>query len=213
MGEKEIVSCERSGVTGVESIRKTILLIAISAGLLAAALSDSVYPRSSVAYDAVRWLGFGLIIACILGRTWASLYVAGRKTVELVTDGPYSIMRNPLYFFSILGAAGIGALGGSILLALMSACVGLLVFWMVTLQEERRLLERHGRSYADYLKRVPRFVPDPRLWQDKETITIRQSRVLMTFADALLFLTAVPLLTACRLLQTKGLLPVLVSFP
>jgi protein-S-isoprenylcysteine O-methyltransferase Ste14 len=213
MSERQIASCGRSSITRVESTRKKILLIAICLGVVIIALSDSAYPRSSAVYDAVRWFGLGLIIMCILGRTWSSLYVAGRKTVELVTDGPYSIMRNPLYFFSILGTAGVGALGGSVLLALVGACVGLLVFWMVTQQEERRLLERHGQPYADYLKRVPRFVPNPRLWRDKETLTIRQSRVLMTFADALLFLMAVPLMTACRLLQTKELLPVLVSFP
>jgi hypothetical protein len=60
---------------------------------------------------------------------------------------------------------------------------------------------------------VPRFFPNPRLWHDKKTLTIRQNRVLMTFADALLFLMAVPLMAALRVLQMKGLLPVLVSLP
>jgi protein-S-isoprenylcysteine O-methyltransferase Ste14 len=213
MNKRELFSHGRSNVTGVESVRKTILLVAAFVGAVIFALSESAYPRNSIAHAAVGWLGLGLIVACILGRTWSSLYVAGRKTVELVTDGPYSIMRNPLYFFSILGTAGIGALGGSILLALASAGVGLVVFWMVTQQEERRLLERHGQSYSEYLNRVPRFFPNPRLWHDKETLTIRQNRVLMTFADALLFLMAVPLMAALRVLQMKGLLPVLVSLP
>jgi protein-S-isoprenylcysteine O-methyltransferase Ste14 len=213
MNKRELFSHGRSNVTGVESVRKTILLVAVFVGAVIFALSESAYPRNSIAYAAVGWLGLGLIVACILGRTWSSLYVAGRKTVELVTDGPYSIMRNPLYFFSILGTAGIGALGGSILLALAGACVGLVVFWMVTQQEERRLLERHGQPYSEYLSRVPRFFPNPRLWHDKKTLTIRQNRVLMTFADALLFLMAVPLMAALRVLQMKGLLPVLVSLP
>ncbi|RKE68397.1 methyltransferase family protein [Pseudorhodoplanes sinuspersici] len=213
MSKRELVSLERSNISGVESVRKMILLIAVFAGAVILAVSESAYPSDSAAHDAFGWLGLSLIIACILGRTWSSLYVAGRKTVELVTDGPYSIMRNPLYFFSILGTAGIGALGRSIMLTLVGACVGSLVFWMVTQQEERRLLERHGQPYAEYLRLVPRFLPNLRLWRDTETLTIRQSRVLMTFADALLFLMAVPLIAACRSLQLEGLLPVLVSLP
>jgi protein-S-isoprenylcysteine O-methyltransferase Ste14 len=213
MSKREFVSLGRSNMSGVESVRKMILLIAVFAGAVILAVSESAYPPNSAAYDAFGWLGLSLIIACILGRTWSSLYVAGRKTVDLVTDGPYSIMRNPLYFFSILGTAGIGALGRSIMLVLVGACVGLLVFWMVTQQEERRLLERHGQAYAEYLRLVPRFIPNLRLWRDTETLTIRQSRVLKTIADALLFLMAVPLIAACRSLQLEGLLPVLVSLP
>jgi protein-S-isoprenylcysteine O-methyltransferase Ste14 len=194
-------------------IRSEALLIAALVGVVIFALTDSAYSSGSVAHYAVRWFGLGLIIVCILGRTWSSLYLGGRKTVELVTDGPYSIMRNPLYFFSTLGTAGIGAQGGSLLLALVGAGVGLVVFRIVAQQEEGLLLERHAQSYAEYLKRVPRFLPDPRLWHDKENLTIRQSRVLMTFADALLFLLAVPLAKVCQFLQMKGVLPILASFP
>jgi hypothetical protein len=122
-------------------------------------------------------------------------------------------MRNPLYFFSILGSAGTGAQSGSILFALAGAGVGIFVFRVVALQEESLLLQRHRQPYAAYLKRVPRFFPNPYLWHDKETLTIRQSRVLMTFADALLFLLAVPLAKASQYLQMKGMLPILVSLP
>jgi protein-S-isoprenylcysteine O-methyltransferase Ste14 len=194
-------------------VRKTILMVAVLAAAVVFALTDSAYPPGSVARHAVRWLGHGLILISILGRTWSSLYVGGRKMSELVTDGPYSVVRNPLYVFSILGAAGIGAQGGSLTLALAGACVGLLVFRMVAQQEEILLLARHGLSYASYLKRVPRFIPNPRLWHDEETLTIRQSRVVATFADALLFLLAAPLAKACEYLHMAEILPILASLP
>jgi protein-S-isoprenylcysteine O-methyltransferase Ste14 len=190
-----------------------ILLIAALAGGFTLAVSSSAYPPNSIAHNSVTWFGLGLIIVCILGRTWSSLYVSGRKTIELVTDGPYSIVRNPLYFFSILGTAGIGAQSGSVLLALIGAIVGTSVFRVVAQKEEAVLLQRHRESYSEYLKCVPRFFPNPYLWHDSETLTIQQNRVLMTFADALLFLLSVPLAKAFQYLQLKGLLPILVSFP
>jgi protein-S-isoprenylcysteine O-methyltransferase Ste14 len=211
--EQRLGSYGRCSIAGVQSIRKLVLLIAVLVGAVIFALTDSTYRANSLAHHTIRWFGLGLIIVCILGRTWSSLYVGGRKTVELVTDGPYSITRNPLYFFSILGTAGIGAQGGSVALALVGAAVGFCVFRIVTKQEEGRLLERHGQVYVEYLKRVPRFLPNPRLWHDQETLMIRQGRVLMTFADALLFLMAVPLVAICQFLQMKGILPILASLP
>ena len=202
-----------SGIAGIRSLRKAVLLVAVIVGAGVFALTDSAYPPESVPHRAIRWVGFGLILVCIFGRTWSSLYVGGRKAVELVTRGPYSIVRNPLYFFSILGAAGIGAQAGSFVFAFAGACVGILVFRTVAQQEESLLLARHGQPYESYLKRVPRFIPNPCLWQDEEWLTIRQSRVFATFADALLFLFAVPFATICGNLQEIGVLPILASLP
>src|SRR5690606_40050349 len=73
-----------------------------------------------------------LIVVCVIGRTWSSIYIAGHKVQTLVMDGPYSISRNPLYVFSIIGAAGAGAQLGSIVLALAAGFVA----WIRS--EERR---------------------------------------------------------------------------
>ena len=51
--------------------------------------------------------GLLLIVAAVFGRFWAGLYIYGYKNDRIVTKGPYSIVRNPLYFFSFLGALGI----------------------------------------------------------------------------------------------------------
>ena len=136
---------------------------------------------------------------CILGRTWSSLYIAGRKGRELVTIGPYSTCRNPLYFFSIIGAAGMGTQSGSLTLGLISGMIAAIVFFFVVTQEERLLTKVHGKKYRAYLATVPRFVPRPSLWRDEDTLTIRPPRVLMTFADALVFLLSVPIAEGFRI--------------
>ena len=66
------------------------------------------------AHELIEMTGIGLVIICIAGRMWSCLYIGSRKNRELVTTGPYSITRNPLYLFSTIGAAGIGLMFGSI---------------------------------------------------------------------------------------------------
>jgi hypothetical protein len=122
-------------------------------------------------------------------------------------------MRNPLYFFSILGAAGVGAQSGSALIALICGLIALIVFRVVVGQEEKVLLERYGDIYRTFMTRVPRFFPKPSLWADDATLTIRPPRVVMTFADALVFLLAIPIAEGFEYLQDIGVLPVLLTLP
>ena len=200
-------------IADVQTVRKIVLLLAVGFGIVIFALTSSRYATDSATHEAIEWIGIGLIAICIVGRTWSSLYIGGRKIVDLVTIGPYSIVRNPLYFFSVIGAAGIGAQAGNITVTLACTCIGFLVFSIVAQQEERLLLKRHRQSYVAYLRRVPRFFPDPSLWRDEPTLTVRQTRVYMTFADALLFLLAVPVADACEYLQSTGVFPVLALLP
>ncbi len=51
-------------------------------------------------------LGFVLVVFGSFGRIWASLYIEGNKTKNLITAGPFSMVRNPLYFFSLIMLIG-----------------------------------------------------------------------------------------------------------
>jgi protein-S-isoprenylcysteine O-methyltransferase Ste14 len=197
----------------VRTIRKIVLSIVAAIGVWAFAVTTSVHPAGETVHEMIEWLGIVLIVICILGRTWSSLYIGGRKIEELVQTGPYSVMRNPLYFFSFLGAAGIGMQVGGVVLGLICATLAVLVFYVVVRQEEEVLAQRYGRPYRDYLARVPRFLPKPSLWHDEPTLTIRPPRVLITFADAVLFLLAVPLAELFEHLQETGVIPVLLRLP
>lgn len=200
-------------IATVQTVRKIVLCAAVALGVFVFAVTNSRYPSGGSIHEMIEWIGIVLIVVCILGRTWASLYIGGRKIDELVTIGPYSTMRNPLYFFTFLGAAGIGAQIGSVVVALSCGLIAYTVFHIVVLQEEKLLLDRYGDPYKTYMARVPRFFPNPALWRDEPTLIIRPPRVLMTFADALVFLLAVPVAEGFEYLQDIGVFPVLFLLP
>ncbi|HVY00476.1 MAG TPA: isoprenylcysteine carboxylmethyltransferase family protein [Pseudorhodoplanes sp.] len=194
----------------IQRVRKLALLVVILIGGTVFALTDSIYPNGQTAHEMIEWVGMLLIVICILGRTWTSLYISGRKTSHLVIDGPYSVTRNPLYLFSIIGAAGMGAQAGSIAVALICAALTWIVFYPVVLEEEKQLSELYGKAYRAYVKSVPRLIPR-RLWRDEKTLSIHPPKVLATFIDALCFLLAVPFAEACEYLRDSGVLPVLMK--
>lgn len=197
----------------VQAIRKVVLYVVAAIGVGIFAVTTSVAPSGSTTHEMIEWIGIVLIVTCILGRTWASLYIGGRKIEELVTVGPFSITRNPLYFFSFVGAAGVGCQLGSVLMGAICAAFAYVVFLLVVKQEEQLLSDRYGDVYREYLVRVPRFLPKPWLWHDEPTLTIRPPRVLTTFGDALVFLLAVPVAEGFEYFQELGIIPVLLRLP
>jgi protein-S-isoprenylcysteine O-methyltransferase Ste14 len=52
--------------------------------------------------------GFLLMMTAVLCRVWTSAHIAGHKDAQLITFGPYSVCRHPLYAFSLVGGLGIG---------------------------------------------------------------------------------------------------------
>jgi protein-S-isoprenylcysteine O-methyltransferase Ste14 len=164
-------------------------------------------------HESIEIAGLALIVICIAGRTWSSLYIAGRKNDQLVGVGPYSVVRNPLYVASMLGAAGVGMTSGSLLLGLLTAACCFIVFDGVIRTEESHLAALFGERYQSYAARVPRWSPRLSQWQDAAQVTVRPSMVAKTLLDASLFVLAVPLLEGLDILHTDGILPVLLHLP
>jgi protein-S-isoprenylcysteine O-methyltransferase Ste14 len=204
---------ERMKITEVQTARKWVLGVAVCISLFVFAVSNSTLDRGIAIDKLIEWLGIVAIVICIAGRTWCSMYIGGRKIEELIMIGPYSIVRNPLYVFSIIGAMGAGAQHGSIVVALALGVVAWLVFYVVTLQEERVMAERYGAAFAAYQASVPRFLPKPSLWHDVPVLTIMPPKVVRTFGDAMFFLLVIPLADAFEHLQSIGILPVLFRLP
>lgn len=104
---------------------------------------------------------FGVLIACsarvVLGANWSS-EVQVKQGHELVTRGPYRLVRHPIYTGLLLAFAGtalaIGELRGVIALAIVATS-----FWVKLRLEERWMREQFGQAYADYMRRVKALVP------------------------------------------------------
>lgn len=200
-------------LSGVQKHRKRLLLICgISAILLFSVLASADSPESP-AHEAIEAFGFALILLCILGRTWCTLYIGGRKKHELMSCGPYSVVRNPLYVFSLLGAAGVGLTTGSIIIGVAVAISAFLIFNTVVRSEEAFLAGTFQEHFGRYAHRVPRWIPRFSEWRDQAEIVVRPKLVLFTFRDACLFLIAVPLFEEIDYLQTSGILPVILHLP
>jgi len=167
----------------------------------------------SIAEEAIEWVGYCLIGLAIAGRTWCTLYVGGRKRSHLVSVGPYSLSRNPLYVFSVVGALGMGMASGSATLGVAFAVFAYVVFGLVIRHEEAYLSDRHGARYADYLSNTPRWLSTRASWRDSEKLEVRPRLVLTTFRDACAMLIAVPLFEAFGSLHASGFLPSLLHLP
>ena len=133
--------------------------------------------------------------------------------MALVGVGPYSVVRNPLYVFSILGAAGIGCSTGSLVIGIVFAAITFMVFHTVVLSEEAYLREKFGPEFDEYAGKAPRWIPRLSAWRDAEWLTVRPAMIRQTFLDASLFLIALPLCEIIEFLQDSGILPVLLRLP
>lgn len=196
----------------IQTVRKIALWVLTLVIVAAMAVIATPADRPGL-HEAVEWAGVFLIVACIVGRCWCTLYIGGHKSAELVQIGPYSMMRNPLYTMSFIGAAGAGAQTGSLVMAGLFTLIAWVVFRTVVGKEEAFLLDRFGEPYAAYLKSTPRFLPNISRWSSREWLEVRPDRVVLTFIDGLWFLAAIPLAEGISWLQTAGYVPVLLRLP
>src|SRR5690606_20550686 len=110
-------------------IRRRMTLWLYGAAVVAALpFIGSHWAPGRMMHEAIEQAGMLLIIAAVLGRAWCSLYIGGRKSSQLVDTGPYSVSRNPLYVFSMLGVIGVGAQAGSLVLGPVLCLAVWLVF-------------------------------------------------------------------------------------
>jgi protein-S-isoprenylcysteine O-methyltransferase Ste14 len=186
------------------------LVIAIWPAL---ALSSPPASRPEWILEAAESIGVLCLVVCLVGRAWAAIYVAGRKNHELVTAGPYSLVRNPLYLFSFVGVIGIGLISGMATLIVLPAAAFALFYRIVVRREEAYLVRLHGARFADYARTVPRWIPNPFIWRDVPKLEVQPRLIAIHLRDSGLFFLAYVFFETCELLQSYGAIPVLLHLP
>ncbi|HEY1255324.1 MAG TPA: isoprenylcysteine carboxylmethyltransferase family protein [Terracidiphilus sp.] len=104
-------------------------------------------------------LGFSVWARMYLGSNW-SRSVTIKQDHELITSGPYSLARHPIYTGLLTGFLGV-----AIALAQLRGLVAFaLVFIALALKlrlEEQWMRLQFGAAYEQYARRVPALVPLP----------------------------------------------------
>ena len=101
-------------------------------------------------------LGFAIWARVHIGRNWGTP-MSQKSEPELVTSGPYHLVRHPIYSGVLLASVGTAvALGWGWLIAV--ALAGVYFVYSATV-EERNMAERFPETYPAYRRSTKMFVP------------------------------------------------------
>lgn len=112
--------------------------------------------------------GFAVALVGESIRFWG-VSIAGSETrttgvvgaTNLITDGPFGYVRNPLYVGNILMYVGCGIMSNALTpwLTVGAFVWFVLQYHLIVSREEEHLRTAFGEEYTAYLKNVPRFLP------------------------------------------------------
>lgn len=198
------------------SLNKSRILVSKILGLfafLSVFLSYSSIADESGAHELFDMLGLFLVAICALGRLYTTAFLGGKKNTKLVTHGPFSIVRNPLYVFSLLGFTGIAFMTNHITLMLFVPLCFAILYWNLVQREEEFLQEKFGDEYKKYMKSVPRFVPNFSKFQMKDEITVNAQLLKNGAMDAIWWFSAYPVVELAEYVRDLGVFAPIVYIP
>jgi protein-S-isoprenylcysteine O-methyltransferase Ste14 len=168
--------------------------------------------ESNMAF-AIEFAGYMFLLAGLAVRIWCMFYISERKSRELITTGPYSISRNPLYIGTFLLVVGASLCFENPVMLVIGAFVFVPTHVAVVLMEERHLETIFGEEFRAYKKKVRRFWPSFRNYQSPRTVTVATRMIGRIAIDTLGVLLLPEVEDLIELLHVKGVLPVLWYFP
>jgi protein-S-isoprenylcysteine O-methyltransferase Ste14 len=93
-----------------------------------------------------------------LGRNW-SITLQIREKHELISHGPYALVRHPMYTSFLLMALGQAFLLANWVVGLAGLIGFAVLFCLRVDKEERMMLEIFGPEYRAYMDRTKRIIP------------------------------------------------------
>jgi protein-S-isoprenylcysteine O-methyltransferase Ste14 len=164
---------------------------------------------NSITELVIESVGYLFLVSGVAMRLWATLFIGGKKSIELTVDGPYSLCRNPLYVGTVLLAIGASLCLENLLLLAMTLLILVPVHAFAIIQEERLLAATFGQQFETYRSRVPRFFPSFKHFHNPQTISV-STEVLLNCVVNVSVIVLIPLFEdLIEVLHSHNVLPVL----
>jgi protein-S-isoprenylcysteine O-methyltransferase Ste14 len=125
-------------------------------------LREQFVPHSPLVWSiglalAIIGVAFAIWARVILGRNWSSV-VQVKQDHELIQQGPYAVVRHPIYTGLLLAFLGSAIIAGDVR-GLVGVAIVFASFWIKLRLEERWMGEQFGQAYADYRRRTKALIP------------------------------------------------------
>jgi protein-S-isoprenylcysteine O-methyltransferase Ste14 len=172
--------------------------------LLCVYFSSSSIRVEGPAHEFFDGLGAIMVALCAMGRLYCSAFLGGFKNEKIVREGPYSVVRNPLYVLSWIGFTGIALMTNHVVLMIGVPAAFAIMYHFLVKREERFLLGKFGGEYRAFMNEVPRFIPNFAHYRAPETLLLVPKFLTKGFLDAVWWLAAYPIIEISEVLQAHG---------
>lgn len=136
-------------------------------------------------------IGFLFVMVCILGRIYSTAFLGGYKANTIISHGPFSIVRNPLYIFSFSGVLGLSILSNNILILALVPLMFVLIYYPVVVREEKYLAKHFGDVYLEYCENVNRVIPSFKDYKPSTDIACAYAPFESAFKDSTIWIIGI----------------------
>lgn len=109
-------------------------------------------------------LGFGVLGLILIIWAIGTLYLHNTTIMphkpadQLVTTGPFSYFRNPIYLGDVFVFLGLAELTKNIWFVILAPVFMVLITWLAIRPEEEHLQAKFGDAYRDYVSKTRRWI-------------------------------------------------------
>lgn len=141
-----------------------LLALAIAAAITAGRFAPQPWPGLEDTPARVIGVAIGatgvLLIVWAVASLWRheTTVMPDRSSTALVTTGPYTLLRNPIYLGEVMAMLGAAELTKNVWFIIAALAFAVLVTWLQIIPEERHLELRFGQDYRDYKARARRWI-------------------------------------------------------
>lgn len=191
--------------------RDSTLLVTLI--LVAMFFTRPLIPLQGDFHQSLDFAGYFMIALCVCGRLYSTAFLGGHKNERLIDYGPFSVTRNPLYFFSLCGFFGICLMSNHLVIIFAAPPLFYAVYYFLIKREEVFLAEKFGSAFEAYKQRVPRLFPRLSLYHAPEAVQMRPKYLARAFRDNLWWFISFPLIEFSEYLQHAHLIKPLMLLP